>query len=233
MAPRSIYDSRSMTPTDKLEPRIRIIIADDHLLLRQGLQVLIETEPDMAVVGQADSGKSVVRLAIAQKPDVVVMDLSMPDGDGIEATAHIVRDCPTVRVVGLSRHSEPGYARRLFEAGAVGYVVKKTSVVELVKAIRVVFAGGIYVDSVMKPLLKDRPFGTANVRARQPGTLTDRETDVLRQIARGRSNKEIALNLKISVKTVEYHKARCSAKLHLSSRADIVKYAISQRWLEE
>jgi len=157
--------------------------------------------------------------------------VSMPGGDGIGATARILRDCPTVRVVGLSRHSDPGYARRLFEAGAVGYVVKKTSVVELVKAIRVVFAGGIYVDTVMKPLLKDRPFGVANVR--QPGALTDRETDVLRQIARGLSNKEIALDLKISVKTVEYHKARCSAKLHLSSRADIVKYAISQRWLEE
>ena len=212
-------------------PRIRILIADDHLLLRQGLQVLIETEPDMVVVGQADSGKSIVRLTLAEQPDVVVMDVSMPGGDGIEATAQILRDCPTVRVVGLSRHSDPGYARRLFEAGAVGYVVKKTSVVELVKAIRVVFAGGIYVDTVMKPLLKDRPFGVANVR--QPGALTDRETDVLRQIARGLSNKEIALDLKISVKTVEYHKARCSAKLHLSSRADIVKYAISQRWLEE
>jgi len=219
------------TPSKNGTPRIRILIADDHLLLRQGLQVLIETEPDMVVVGQADSGKSIVRLTLAEQPDVVVMDVSMPGGDGIEATAHILRDCPTVRVVGLSRHSDPGYARRLFEAGAVGYVVKKTSVVELVKAIRVVFAGGIYVDSVMKPLLKDRPFGVAN--ARQQGALTDRETDVLRQIARGLSNKEIALDLKISVKTVEYHKARCSAKLHLSSRADIVKYAISQRWLEE
>jgi len=212
-------------------PRIRILIADDHLLLRQGLQVLIETEPDMVVVGQADSGKSIVRLTLAEQPDVVVMDVSMPGGDGIEATAQILRDCPTVRVVGLSRHSDPGYARRLFEAGAVGYVVKKTSVVELVTAIRVVFAGGIYVDTVMKPLLKDRPYGVANPR--KPGALTDRETDVLRQIARGRSNKEIALSLKISVKTVEYHKGRCSAKLHLSSRADIVKYAISQRWLEE
>jgi len=219
------------TPSKNGTPRIRILIADDHLLLRQGLQVLIETEPDMVVVGQADSGKSVVRLSLAEQPDVVVMDVSMPGGDGIEATAHILRECPTVRVVGLSRHSDPGYARRLFEAGAVGYVVKKTSVVELVKAIRVVFAGGIYVDTVMKPLLKDRPFGAAT--ARQPGALTDRETDVLRQIARGLSNKEIALDLKISVKTVEYHKARCSAKLHLSSRADIVKYAISQRWLEE
>ena len=219
------------TPNKSGTPRIRILIADDHLLLRQGLQVLIETEPDMVVVGQADSGKSIGRLTLAEQPDVVVMDVSMPGGDGIEATAHILRDCPTVRVVGLSRHSDPGYARRLFEAGAVGYVVKKTSVVELVKAIRVVFAGGIYVDSVMKPLLKDRPFGVGN--ARQPGALTDRETDVLRQIARGLSNKEIALDLKISVKTVEYHKARCSAKLHLSSRADIVKYAISQRWLEE
>jgi DNA-binding NarL/FixJ family response regulator len=212
-------------------PAIRIIIADDHLLLRQGLQLLIEAEPDMVVIDQADNGRGVVRQTAALQPDVVVMDVSMPGGDGIEATAQILRDCPTVRVVGLSRHNDPGYAQRLFEAGAVGYVVKKTSVVELVKAIRVVFAGGIYVDSVMRPLLRDRPFGTASVR--QPGTLTDREAAVLRQIARGRSNKEIALELKISVKTVEYHKARCSAKLHLRSRADIVQYAIGQRWLEE
>jgi len=219
------------TPTNDAPPRIRIVIADDHVLLRQGLQVLIETEPDMVVVAQADCGRSAARLAIAQQPDVVVMDVSMPGGDGIEATGHILRDAPTVRVVGLSRHSDPGYARRLFEAGAVGYVVKKASVAELVKAIRVVFAGGIYVDSAMRPLLKDRPFGTGT--ARQPGALTARETDVLRQIARGRSNKEIALDLRISVKTVEYHKARCSAKLHLGSRADIVKYAISQRWLED
>jgi len=220
-------------PSNDAAARIRIIIADDHLLLREGLQVLIETEPDMTVVGQADSGGNAVRLTVAEQPDVVVMDLSMPGGDGIEATAQILRECPTVRVVGLSRHTDPGYARRLFEAGAVGYVVKKTSIVEVVRAIRVVYAGGIFVDSVMKPLLKERPFGTANARAGQPGTLTDRETDVLRQIARGRTNKEIALDLKISVKTVEYHKSRCSAKLHLSSRADIVKYAISQRWLEE
>jgi two-component system, NarL family, response regulator NreC len=232
MAPRCTCECHyTNMPSKDATARIRIIIADDHLLLRQGLQVLIETEPDMVVVAQADSGKSVVPLTLAEQPDVVVMDVSMPDGDGIEATAHILGDCPTVRVVGLSRHSDPGYARRLFEAGAVGYVVKKTSVEELVNAIRVVVAGGVYVDSVMKPLLSDRPFGMAN--ARQQGALTDREADVLRQIARGRSNKEIALDLKISVKTVEYHKARCSAKLHLGSRADIVKYAISQRWLEE
>src|ERR1700755_3190998 len=110
MAPRCTYESHSMnTPTKDGTPRIRIIIADDHLLLRQGLQVLIETEPDMVVVDQADSGESVVRKTIAQQPDVVVMDVSMPGGDGIEATGRILRECPTVRVVGLSRHSDPGY----------------------------------------------------------------------------------------------------------------------------
>jgi DNA-binding NarL/FixJ family response regulator len=215
------------------DQRVRIVVADDHLLLRQGLKVLIEAEPDLSVVDEADGGDDAVRRTIAQQPDVVVMDVSMADGDGISATERIRRECPAVRVVGLSRHTDPGYARRFFDAGASGYVVKKSSVAELVAAIRVASAGGTYVDSVMTPLLRARPFGTSAAADREPDRLTAREAQVLREIARGRSNRDIAASLAISVKTVEYHKARSSAKLQLRSRADIVKYAIVHGWLDE
>lgn len=221
-----------MSTTDAAARRLRIVVADDHVLLRQGLKVLIEAQPDLSVVDQADGGDDAVRRTMVLQPDVVVMDVSMPDGDGVSATERIRRECPAVRVVGLSRHTDPGYARRLFDAGASGYVVKKASVSELVAAIRVAAAGGIYLDSVMTPLFKDRAFGTTHA-GREADRLTAREVQVLREIARGRSNREIAGSLNLSIKTVEYHRARSSAKLQLRSRADIVKYAIVQGWLED
>ena len=215
-------------------PPIRVLLADDHALLREGLRLLIDAEPDMTVIGQAANGIEVCALAVASSPDVVVMDLSMPDGPGIEATIRLRRECPTVRIVGLSRHSAPGYVRRLFGAGATGYVVKRSSAAELVQAVRVVAAGGTYLDSVVTPLLAhDGHSGGSADPGWREATLTNREADVLQQIARGRSTKEIAATLGISVKTVEYHKARSTAKLGLRSRADIVRYAIGQRWMEE
>ena len=211
---------------------IRVLLADDHVLLREGLQLLIDGEPDLEVVDQAGSGREAVERACALKPDVVVMDVSMPDGNGIESAERIKRECPSVRIVGLSRYADPGYVRRLFKAGATGYVVKRTSAAELVQAIRVVASGGTYLDAVVTPLVADaRPGGPAAQEPRD--ALTERESEVLRWIARGSSNKDIAAELNISVKTVEYHKARSSAKLNLRSRADIVRYAISQGWMEE
>ncbi len=212
---------------------VRVLLADDHVALRQGLELLIEAEAGMKVVGHADTGAEAIQLACTHQPDVVLMDVSMPDGNGIEATERIRRECPSVRVLGFSRHTDPGYARRLFSAGATGFVVKKISGAELIQALRVVAAGGTYLDSVMTPLMIDETFGRRPATPWKDGALTDREKEVLRWIARGHSNKEIAAELKISVKTVEYHKVRCSAKLQLKSRADIVRYAISQRWLEE
>lgn len=211
---------------------IRIVLADDHVLVRQGLQGLLDAEPDLEVVGQAGSGDEATVCACTLRPDVVVMDVSMPDGDGIRATAAIQRQCPAVRVLGLSRHLDPGYVRRFLSAGASGYVVKRATAVELVRAIRAVAAGDTYVDAAVMPLLTEhRRDGLRGEVGRTE--LTARETEVLRLIARGRSNSDVAATLGISVKTVEYHKARCAAKLGLRGRVDIVRYAISQGWMAE
>jgi DNA-binding NarL/FixJ family response regulator len=222
-----------MTETEHRPPRvIRVVLADDHVLLRQGLQSLLDAEPDLEVVGQASSGDEAMACACTLLPDVVVMDVSMPGGDGIRATAKIRSECPAVRVLGLSRHLDPGYVRRLLSAGASGYVVKRATAVELVQAVRAVAAGATYIDAaVATPLADNTPDA---LRGDIGGTpLTARETEVLRLIARGRSNRDIAATLSISIKTVEYHKARCAAKLGLRGRADIVRYAIRQGWMEE
>lgn len=211
----------------------RVLLADDHEVMRQGLQLLIDAEPDMRVIGHADNGVTACQLVESLTPDVVVMDLSMPGGHGIESMPQIRRACPSARVVGLSRHSDPGYVRRMLTAGATGYVVKKSSAAELVQAIRVVARGGTYLDSVVTRLLTQDTVSQDAPGDWTDAALTGRETQVLQRIARGRSNKEIAIELSISTKTVEYHKARSCGKLQLRSRADIVRYAISQRWMEE
>lgn len=211
---------------------IRVLLADDHVLLRQGLQSLLDAEHDLEVVGQASSGDEALACACTLSPDVVVMDVSMPNGDGIRATANIRSACPAVRILGLSRHLDPGYVRRFLSAGASGYIVKRASAVELVQAVRAVAGGDTYLDATVAPLLADNR--REALRGAIGGTpLTAREIEVLRLIARGRSNGNIAAALGISVKTVEYHKARCAAKLGLRGRADIVRYAISQGWMEE
>jgi len=218
-----------MTPTDKLEPRIRIIIADDHLLLRQGLQVLIETEPDMAVVGQADSGKSVVRLAIAQQPGVVVMDLSMAEGDGLAATRSITsRPGKTAKVLVLTMHAEEAYLEAVLEAGASGYLVKSAADRELVEAVRAVSRGEVWVQPAAARVLAQgarRREEQATDRARYE-RLTDRERAVMRLIAEGYTAPEIGEQLAISPKTVDTYKQRVNDKLGLTTRADYVKMAL-------
>ena len=211
---------------------IRIVLADDHVLLRQGLQSLLDAEPGLKVVGQASSGDEATACACTLLPDVVVMDVSMPNGDGIRATAKIRSECPAVRILGLSRHLDPGYVRRFLSAGASGYVVKRATAVELVRAVRAVAAGATYIDAAVAAPLADNTRDA--LRGDIGGTpLTARETEVLRLIARGRSNRDVAATLNISIKTVEYHKARCATKLGFHGRADIVRYAISQGWMEE
>jgi DNA-binding NarL/FixJ family response regulator len=210
------------------------MLVDDHALVRSGLQLLIDAQPDMEVIGEAESGRVAIALAQHCQPDIVVMDVSMPELGGADATAQILQVCPTIRVLILTRHGDQWYLRRLLEAGAAGYAIKQTAPGELIHAIRIVAGGGAYIEPSLTRELIERYVGhTAPGEHERPrGKLTERETEVLRLIAWGLSNKEIAAQLDISMKTVEFHKANGIQRLGLSSRTDIVRYALAQGWLQ-
>lgn len=213
---------------------LRILLADDHAVLRDGLTMLIEAQPDMDVVAQARGGREATRLCESLSPDIVVLDVSMPDMDGAEAAEHIRTHCPRARVVALTRHADQGYLRRLLRAGAAGYVLKRTAADALIGAIRTVAGGGTYIDPSLIGGLVSRTVGTpvdTGEPARRRIELTEREEQVLRLIAWGQSNKEVAGKLGLSVKTVESYKATALQKLQLRSRTDILRYALAQRWL--
>ena len=217
---------------DKPRP-LRILLADDHATVRHGLKLLIEGEPDMTVVAEAGDGEAAVRQALELTPDVVVMDISMPGMNGLAATRALKTAQPDVLIVTLTRHGDDAYLQELLRAGVSGYVLKRSAPTELLQAIRAVAAGGQYLDSTLTPRL------TAGFAGRQAGratkvvsSLTDREAEVLRLIASGYGNKEIAARLDLSVKTIEAHKANAMRKLDLNGRIDIVKYALLQGWLD-
>lgn len=206
---------------------LQVLLVDDHPVVRNGLRVLIEAEPDLAVVGEAVDGESAVPEAARLRPDIVVMDVSMPGMGGVEATARIRRECPAVRVVALTAHEDRAYLHRLLAVGATGYVLKRAAVAELVRAIRCVASGETYVDPVIVGQVVDS-------FARSEGGavgLSDREGEVLRLIAEGYLNKQIASRLTLSVKTVETYKARAMEKVGLKSRVDVVRYATQRGWL--
>ena len=216
--------------------KLRILLADDHAMLREGLTVLINSQPDMEVVAQAVNGRDAVRLAKEILPDVAILDVSMPDLSGSEATEQILTACPNVRVLALTRHGECAYVRRLLQAGATGYVVKKSAVDELIDAVRIVARGETYVEPSLASALLQRSFrhsrkGGESVQETE--RLSGREEEVLRSIAWGRSNKETAAEFSLSIKTVESYKASACQKLKLRSRADIVRYAVARGWLSE
>lgn len=216
--------------------KLRIVLVDDHTLIRAGVQLIVNAQPDMEVIGEAGSGSDAVTRAQALQPDVVVVDISLPDLNGAEVTEAIRRQLPGASVLVFTRHGDPGYVRRLLEAGATGYVLKNSDPAVLLAAIRTVAAGGAYIDPTLAGTLVETVLGQPSFAARSHahvafGELTPRERDVLRLIAWGRSNKEIAAQFGISVKTVEYYKAQATDKLQLHSRTDIIRYALSQGWL--
>ena len=211
---------------------LRVLLADDHVTVRHGLRLLIEGERDMTVVGEASDGAAAVKLAVECRPDVVVMDVSMPGVNGLVATRMLKKVLPGAAVVMLTRHADDAYLQELLRAGASGYVLKQSPPAELLQAIRsTATANGKYVDSSLIPRVTARFVGEKI--GGTSGTITEREAEVLRLIACGYSNKEIASQLDLSVKTVEAHKANAMRKLDLSGRIDIVKYAILQGWLRD
>ena len=225
-----------MTMTAPSSGPWRVLLADDHAMLREGLAMLVDSQSDMEVVGQAGSGADAVAGARALQPHIVVMDVSMPDGSGAEATEQIARDCPGVRVLALSRHADQASLRRMLAAGAAGYVVKRAAAQALIGAMRSVLAGGTYVDPMLAGELVARAIQPASpmvAGTRRAGLLSEREEAVLRQIAWGKSNKEVAAALGISVKTAEGYRANGLEKLKLRTRSDVLRYALAQGWLAD
>jgi DNA-binding NarL/FixJ family response regulator len=213
--------------------KLRVYLADDHAVVRAGLKALINAEPEMEVSGEASDGRTACEQAQESQPDVVVMDVSMPEMNGAQATARLKQASPHVKVLALTVHEDKGYLRLLLEAGASGYVLKRAAAEELIHAIRTVAAGGVYLD----PVLAGKVVGSfvrnpAGKGVSADGDLSEREAEVVRLIAAGHSNKEIARRLSLSVKTVETYKARSMEKLGLDSRADLVRYALQRGWLQ-
>ncbi|MFL5550295.1 MAG: response regulator [Gemmatimonadaceae bacterium] len=212
--------------------KLRIMLADDHETVREGLKMIVNAQDDMEVVGFAGDGREAVVRAQELLPDVLVMDISMPKLNGLKATEKLNAVCPQVKVLTLSRHADDGYIRELLAAGACAYVLKQSAPGELIHAIRAVAAGGKYID----PKLTAKVMGSysdRSPRGEAKGNLSDRESEVLRLIALGYSNKEIAARLSLSVKTIEVHKANAMRKLNITSRIDLVRYAIFQGWLQD
>lgn len=214
--------------------RLRIMIADDHVVVREGLKLVIEGQKDMIVVSEASDGASAIQQAQDLKPDVVIMDISMPGMNGLVATRTLKRLLPQSVIVTLTRHGDDAYLQELMRAGASAYVLKQSPPVELITAIRTCASGGQYLDSALTARVTAEFLGRDGKKPNQVGvTPSERESEVLRLIAAGYSNKEIATRLTLSVKTVEAHKANAMRKLGLSGRIEIVKYAILQGWLKD
>ncbi|HEY0385404.1 MAG TPA: response regulator transcription factor [Pyrinomonadaceae bacterium] len=216
--------------------KLRILLADDHETVREGLKMIVNAQPDMEVVGEAGDGRAAVAHALELLPDIVLMDVSMPHLNGLKATEKIKKLCPQVKVLTLTRHMDDGYLQQLLRAGASGYVLKQSASAELLHAIRAVAAGGKYLDPAVAGKVMGNYTGrSASLRVAAQGgrELSEREADVLRLIAWGHSNKEIAARMEISVKTVEAHKANAMKRLGMQSRIDIVRFALLQGWLQD
>ncbi|WP_299284509.1 response regulator transcription factor [Thermoflexus sp.] len=203
---------------------IRILIADDHGLLRAGLRALLRDEPDMAVVGEAIDSEDAIRKALELRPDVILLDISMPGQGGLEVTRFLRKNLPGTRILILTVHEDEGLLREAIRLGASGYIIKRAVEAELVHAIRAVWRGELYIHPAMtRALLRDLAPPPPEVSPVEP--LTPRELEVLRRIALGYTNRQIAEELGISIRTVETHRANLMGKLGVNSRVELVRYA--------
>ncbi len=205
---------------------IRVLLVDDHAVVRAGLKLLLDAQGDIQTVGEAANGAEAERLTRSERPDIVLMDLSMPGTTGLEATPNVLEAAPGVKVLILSMQDDPRYVHEAFAAGASGYILKEAADTEVVQAVREVAGGSRYVHPTLGARLV-----TAEAEARrrsEEDPLSDREREVLRLLAHGHTNQEIAKQLFISVRTAETHRAHIMQKLRLDSRAELVRYAIGE-----
>jgi len=212
--------------------RTRILVADDHHLVLAGLKTLLGDDPSIEVIGEAMDGQSALRLAIELRPDVIVLDLSMPGMNGVRVAQSLRTQVPQCHILILSVHEDRAYLRQLFETGVSGYVLKRSAPEELIAAIRAVATGGTYLDPAIAGMVIGRGSQRGTMRDDQRRTeLSARETEVLQLAAAGYTNKELSLRLRIGVKTIETYKARAMEKLGLDTRAELVRYAMAKGWL--
>lgn len=208
---------------------IRVLIADDHRIVREGLRSLLEKESDMEVIGETEGGLSAVRFIQEMSPDVVVMDITMPDLNGIEITHQIANKAPGVKVLALSMHSEARFVVAMLAAGAAGYLLKDCAFEELAQGIRTVAANQTYLSpAIIDVVVKDYIHRSEGTDTTAFSVLTAREREVLQLLAEGKTTKEIALRLCLSVKTIETHRQQIMAKLNIQSIAKLTKYAIRE-----
>jgi DNA-binding NarL/FixJ family response regulator len=214
---------------NRMNRPIRIILADDHQIVRQGLRILLEAETDMQIVAEADNGRKVLKLAQELLPDIVIMDLSMPELNGIEATRQILSGAPEVKVIALSMHSDSLFVLNMIKSGASGYLLKDCALEELVKAIRAVVDDKTYLSpGVSDIVIRDFVTGWQTTNSSAFSVLSPREREVLQLMAEGRTTNQIADGLCVSVKTVEAHRKQVMTKLGIHSVAELTKYAIRQ-----
>jgi DNA-binding NarL/FixJ family response regulator len=213
--------------------KIRIILVDDHTILRDGIQALLENEPDMVVIGAAEDGRTAVSLTRQLHPDVVLMDIAMPLLNGLEATRQIIHDYPKVKVLILSMYDNEEYIRNSLANGAMGYILKDASAAELLDAIRAVNKGETILSPAVTRLVVENYLRWGDLKKdNNPDGLSPREREVLQLIAEGYSNKQIAEILCISIKTVQAHRMNLMSKLGLHDRADLIKYAIQRKIID-
>jgi DNA-binding NarL/FixJ family response regulator len=208
---------------------VKVLLADDHKMVRAGLRSILEKEPGISVIAEADNGREAVQLACDLLPDVAVMDISMPDMNGIEAIRRVVAEQPSVRTLALSMHSDRRIVLEALKAGAKGYLLKDAVADELVTAIRTLAAGEIYICSAMaQVVLKDYLQRSPETISAVASPLSPREREVLQLVAEGKNTKEVAFTLGVSVKTVETHRQQIMKKLNMFSVAELTKYAIRE-----
>ena len=211
--------------------KVRILVVDDHAVVRKAMTCIVDAEPDMEVVGEADDGTAACRQVAVLQPDLVLMDLWMPNMTGEEATREIKRTHPATKVLALTAEEDNGDVCEVLEAGASGYILKRADRLELVTAIRDVAAGRVYIDPRVENAVLDALSHRNGRRTGENDHLSTREFEVLRGIALGYTNKEVAARLELSVKTVETYKGRSMRKLRLQSRVDLIRLAARRGWI--
>ncbi len=214
-------------------PKIRLLLADDHTILRAGLRALLEAEPDMCVIGEAEEGRSAVKLSCQLEPDVVLMDIAMPLLSGLEATRQIKQNCPQIKILILTMYENEEYIRQALAFGAMGYLLKDATAVELVNAVRAIHKGEAVLSPPVTRLVLENYLRWGDIQKDHSADgLSPREREVLQLIAEGYTNKQMAEILSLSIKTIQTHRMNLMSKLGLHDRADLIKYAIQRKIID-